>query len=84
MTTVGSGLSRSSSRTVTPRRAACTRNARRATTRLIPSRAMATTRTATPTQKASSSGGCTSARMPFQIDTAPPTRNIPIAASSAQ
>ena len=80
----GPGDSRSSSRTDCRRRAACMRSWRSATTRLSPSRTSAITRTATPTQKASSSGGCTSARMPSQIDTAPPTTNIPMAASSAQ
>ena len=84
VTIVGSGLSRSSSRIVTSRRAAWTRSCRTATVRLIPSRTRATTRTATPTQNASSSGGFRRARTPSKIDTVPPTRNIPIAASSAQ
>ena len=52
--------------------------------RLSPSSTSAITSTATPTQNASSSGGWMSARMPSQIETAPPTTNMPIAASSAQ
>ena len=46
--------------------------------------AIAITSTATPAQNASSPRGFTSARTPSQIETAPPTTNIPMAASSAQ
>ena len=42
------------------------------------------TNTATPTQNASSGSGSISAFTPSQIESAPPTTNIPTAASSAQ
>jgi hypothetical protein len=42
------------------------------------------TSTATPTQNVSSGGGLISAFTPSQTETAPPTTNIPTAASSAQ
>ena len=82
--TVGSGLSCSNSRRVMPNRVAWRLSVRIATRRLVPSSASAITSTVTPIQNASSSGGWMSALSPSQIDTAPPTTNMPIAASSAQ
>ena len=82
--TVGSLLSARYWRMGMPARVARPRSSRTATVRLMPSKMMAITRTVTPTQNASSSRGWTSALMPSQIDTAPPTTNIPTAASSAQ